>query len=174
MDAIPVADLDALRQRLATVFEQVSAICHDLGVRPAGSPATAAPEPRAPTHTPEQMAQQLYADRRRRTRHLPPTLFGEPAWDILLDLFIAAERGLDISVTSACIAADVPSTTGLRWLHILEGEGLVKSEADTQDGRRRFIRLTPDAHTRMRAFFGEESAPSRARTRESGLFADLV
>ena len=43
-------------------------------------------------------------------------LFGEPAWDILLDLYIAYHEKSAVSVSSVCIAAAVPATTGLRHL----------------------------------------------------------
>ncbi|WP_338468517.1 winged helix DNA-binding protein [Novosphingobium sp. ZN18A2] len=69
-------------------------------------------------------------------------LFGEPAWDILLDLFIAAQQGAQVQVSSVCLDANVPSTTLLRWLARLEREELITRAADDRDGRRRFVMLT--------------------------------
>lgn len=77
-------------------------------------------------------------------------LFGEPAWDMLLDLFVARETGQLVSVSSACISADVPATTALRWLGILERRGLVRRMADRCDGRRWHMQLSDEAHTAMR------------------------
>src|ERR1700756_5644636 len=57
--------------------------------------------------------------RRGRARYVPSQLFGEPAWDILLELLRAKLAYERISVSSACIAAGVPPTTGLRWLKAL-------------------------------------------------------
>jgi hypothetical protein len=37
-------------------------------------------------------AENLYQERRRRVRHFPQHLFAEPAWDILLDLFVNGVR----------------------------------------------------------------------------------
>lgn len=68
-------------------------------------------------------------------------LFGDPAWDILLEIFIAENIGKRLSVTGACIGAAAP-TTGLRWLRRLETEGLVMREHDGQDRRRIYVRLT--------------------------------
>jgi DNA-binding MarR family transcriptional regulator len=76
-------------------------------------------------------------------------LFGEPAWDTLLDLFVAREAGRRVSVSSACIAADVPATTALRWLSLLEQRGLVERCADSGDGRRIYIGLSDTAHALM-------------------------
>jgi len=69
-------------------------------------------------------------------------LFGEPAWDILLDVYIAQKSRQQIQVSSVCIEAGVPSTTILRWLTRLELEGLIYRTSDNVDGRRRFVRLT--------------------------------
>jgi DNA-binding transcriptional ArsR family regulator len=88
------------------------------------------------------LARQTYALRRRRHRFLAADLFGEPTWDILLDLFIAAHEGRRVPTTSACIGAHVPPTTALRWLRILEARGLVEREEDGRDGRRTFVRLS--------------------------------
>lgn len=83
-----------------------------------------------------------YEDRMRRKSFLNAEIFGEPAWDILLDLFVAKVRGLRISVTSACIASQVPPTTALRWLTVLEDHGLIAREPDLLDGRRAWVQLT--------------------------------
>lgn len=100
-----------------------------------------------------ELARRTYADRRRRTKLFEPNLFGEPAWDMLLDLFIAAKEGKRVSVTSACIGSDVPATTALRWIAVLESQGLVLREDDPKDARRAFIHLSADAYSRMIDFF---------------------
>lgn len=83
-----------------------------------------------------ELARQTYEDRRRRSKIFQADdLFGEPAWDILLDLFIAAKERRSVSVTSACIGSAVPSTTALRWITILEKHGLLVREADPGDAR---------------------------------------
>ncbi|MGE7205309.1 hypothetical protein ACQKJZ_06480 [Sphingomonas sp. NPDC019816] len=91
------------------------------------------------------IARKLYAERRRRDKHFDHcgVIFGEPAWDILLDLFIAYEDGKSQSVSATCIGACVPQTTGLRWIAMLEREGLVHSWHGERDGRYRMLGLTP-------------------------------
>jgi len=98
------------------------------------------------------LARQTYALRRRRHRFLSADLFGEPTWDILLDLFIAAHEGRRVPTTSACIGAHVPPTTALRWLRILEARGLVEREEDGRDGRRTFVKLSKRGLTAMTGF----------------------
>jgi DNA-binding MarR family transcriptional regulator len=72
-------------------------------------------------------------------------LFSDPGWDILLDLFVAHHKRINISVTSACIASQVAPTTALRWINALEHHGLIKRRSDPLDARRAFLTLTEDA-----------------------------
>lgn len=100
------------------------------------------------------MARKTYALRRKRAAIFGNAdLFGEPAWDILLDLFIAQAEGKPVSVSSACIGSASPATTGLRWLGVLADEGLVVRENDPEDHRRVLVRLTARGIAAMERFF---------------------
>lgn len=100
------------------------------------------------------IARRHYAARRIRDRIFDdPDLFGEPAWDILLDLFAAELRGEAISITSACIASGVPSTTALRWVGLLEAKGYVERKPDPVDARRSFVGLTLRGRNILRQCF---------------------
>lgn len=94
-----------------------------------------------------------YNERLLRTKYIQAELLGEPAWDILVDLFIAKAAGVRISISSACIASRVPYTTALRWLKLLEQNGLIARFDDSDDGRRSWIELTEDGLHRMAAYF---------------------
>lgn len=103
-----------------------------------------------------ELARRLYADRRRRQLAFSnPDIFGEPAWDILLDLYIAQAEKRAISVSSACIGSAAPPTTGLRWLGVLQEEGLVLREHDPQDQRRILVRLSSDGIHRMEDYLSK-------------------
>lgn len=80
-------------------------------------------------------------------------LFGEPAWDMLVDLFIHEAEAQAVSTSSVCIASGLPMTSALRLLQRLCDAGLVTREPDRQDGRRNFIRLAPDLAHRLAAYF---------------------
>ncbi|MBB6503189.1 DNA-binding MarR family transcriptional regulator [Sphingomonas endophytica] len=69
-------------------------------------------------------------------------LLGEPAWDILLDLYVHPATK-PVSISSACIASGVPGTTALRWIDHLRRRGLVRRFADPTDKRRNFVALAP-------------------------------
>lgn len=79
-------------------------------------------------------------------------LFSEPAWDMLLDIFVARERGVDLSVSDTCLGSGVPTTTALRWIALMESRGLITKVRDSQDGRRHFVRLTPQAYEALRLY----------------------
>lgn len=79
-------------------------------------------------------------------------LNGEPAWNILLDLCIAAIEGKRISVTSACIASGAPLATALRWIALLERDELVGKSADQSDKRRTFVFITKKAHSLLKTY----------------------
>lgn len=105
-----------------------------------------------------ELARQTYVDRRRRTKIFgTEDLFGEPAWDILLDLFIAAKERRRVSVTSACIGSAVPSTTALRWITILEKQALLIREADPGDARRVYVKLSARGYAGMLEYFASAS-----------------
>jgi DNA-binding MarR family transcriptional regulator len=89
--------------------------------------------------------------RRLRARHLQGLSLGEPAWDILLDLAVAHYWRRETSVTSLCIAADVPSTTALRWINGMTKAGLIVRRPCLRDGRRSFLAIAPATYQAMLA-----------------------
>ena len=97
------------------------------------------------------LARNLYRERASRREVIDAGLLGEPAWDILLDLFASEMEGRAISVSSACIASGVPATTALRYLGKLESRGLAARVAAEGDRRRWNICLTPDGRAGMQA-----------------------
>lgn len=96
---------------------------------------------------------------RLRQRRAREALFGDvfcdPAWDMLLDLYAAHYEGEEISVSSLCIAAQVPATTALRHIEMMTGRGWLERRADPADKRRSFIRLTDEARTRLDRYFDD-------------------
>ncbi|MGB7418120.1 MAG: MarR family transcriptional regulator [Erythrobacter sp.] len=104
------------------------------------------------------IARRIYAMRRERNAIFhQQELFGEPAWDILLDLYIAESEGRSVSVSSACIGSAAPPTTGLRWLGVLAAHGLTERTPDPEDQRRILVRLTPRAIEAMDRYLAQLS-----------------
>ena len=113
------------------------------------------------THVSLQTVRWLIAARRKRSRYLSDDLFADPAWDILLDLLHAELSQHRVAVSSLCIAANVPPTTGLRWINNMVSHGLLVRRPDTRDARRVFIELAPEASTALRKYFAEIVEPGR-------------
>ena len=90
--------------------------------------------------------------RRLRDQFFRSTLFADPAWDMLLDLFAARLEKRQVAVSSLCIAAAVPPTTALRWIKSLADQGLLVRVADAEDGRRVFIELSDGSAAAMEAY----------------------
>jgi DNA-binding MarR family transcriptional regulator len=164
---------------LLRLSQQVEAIAHSLdrmGHAPSGS---ALSEFKREYHQPEaglasgfgaaravqpplpdpQLVRQLIANRQARARFFDPALFGDPAWDMLLDLTAAHGEGAQVSVTSLCIAAGVPATTALRWLTQMVETGIFVRVPDPADRRRAFIALSDKAIAAMAGYFASLRSP---------------
>jgi DNA-binding MarR family transcriptional regulator len=98
------------------------------------------------------LARRIYAFRRRRDRLLADFEFFDPSWDLILDLFIAAEEGRRVALSSAWIAAAVPKTTAQRTIERLVSQGHLSLEPDMHDRRRAYVHLSPVLHERIRRF----------------------
>jgi hypothetical protein len=106
-----------------------------------------------------EMAAREYRARRSRERYFDRTLFGEPAWDILIDLFIQQSSGKTVSVTSAAIASQVPVTTALRHLAALQKAGLIERMRSAADARVKLLRLTREGYTRVGSWLMDRTTP---------------
>lgn len=102
----------------------------------------------------------MVSRRRMRSDFLPVEILGEPAWDMLLDLFIAFHEKKRISVSSACIASGVPATTALRWLGRMEELGLIERMNDRDDRRRVHVTITLEGHGAIAHWLRQVFAPS--------------
>ncbi|WP_327752926.1 hypothetical protein VVT58_15520 [Sphingobium sp. SJ10-10] len=69
-------------------------------------------------------------------------LTSSPVWSILIDLYISDAVSRPVAVSDACRAARIAPTTGLRWVHVLEGRGYIYRQDDIRDKRRVFLHLT--------------------------------
>jgi DNA-binding MarR family transcriptional regulator len=76
-------------------------------------------------------------------------LFADPAWEILIELYIEQAGNRRVMVSNACIAAQVPTTTGLRWLDRLFRTGLITRMHDGFDRRIVYVALSEGGLERM-------------------------
>ena len=104
------------------------------------------------------LVRRIIRQRRLRARYFAGDFFGDPAWDILLDLTAARAEHARVSVTSLCIASGVPPTTALRWIGMMTEAGLLQRVEDDTDRRRAFVALTDKAADAMARYFAELGA----------------
>lgn len=89
--------------------------------------------------------------REHRHRHFPSSLFGEPAWEMLIALYLSQE-GYE-TVCNLINGCQLPHATGLRWLHVLENHHLVRRRPHHKDKRVILIELTENAQCDLDNYF---------------------
>lgn len=68
--------------------------------------------------------------RRVRSEMLPPELFAEPGWDLLLELFVADAHGHRLTAREVSNRADIPPSVLSRWLIHLTQIGFIVGDGD--------------------------------------------
>src|SRR5690349_13962758 len=88
------------------------------------------------------IARSIMRARARRRSFFEEWMFSEPAWDILLELFVeyAAQRRVQTSSIGA--SASIPLTTTLRWLNTFSANGLIERTNDRCDARRVLVSMS--------------------------------
>lgn len=132
----PASELEALARRLMDIARSTG--------------ADRKPVPRRPTLT--EVAQHIVETRRDRKRDFGSELFVDPAWDMMLDLFIAREQDRHISIDSLATASGRPSTTALRWVGVLIETGHFVSRSDPAAGSVQHVELSPATYGQLQAY----------------------
>lgn len=104
------------------------------------------------THSDEQLlrfAKGIHAARLRRQDFLGAELLGEPGWDMMLALFIAALEQYSLTISNLIAASGVPPTTALRWIEVLHDRGFVSRKPNKLDRRVIFIELETEGRAQM-------------------------
>lgn len=77
-----------------------------------------------------QIASAILSFRRYRSRALSPDIFGEPAWDLLLEVFVADAEGTPMTARIAAERSETPPSVMSRWLKHLSAKQLVIDDGD--------------------------------------------
>lgn len=128
-------------------------------LRPPGerSPPRAVATPSAVSAQSVTAARRMVRERLRRAQFFKGELFADPAWDMMLDIFLAEAEGRDTPVMNLCLSSQVPETTTLRWVKTLEHEGIFVRQKDEHDQRRVLVRLSPAAATAMASYLDDHA-----------------
>lgn len=89
-----------------------------------------------------------------RSEFFDQTIFGDPCWDILLELTAARIQGQPVPVSSACNATHLPFSTALRYIRRLVDLGMIKRWQDPNDRRRDLLDVEDAAFHSMKALIG--------------------
>lgn len=79
--------------------------------------------------------------------------FSDPAWEILLEAYIATLGGPRISISGLYHASGAPESTAARWIRRLEDDGWLVRLQDLDDGRRSWIQLSEKGYAAMDRYF---------------------
>ncbi|MCG6116348.1 MAG: hypothetical protein MEQ84_14245 [Mesorhizobium sp.] len=134
-------------QRPKTPAARLSKISHelDLLVTELERETVSAPRPDSPPDIPEMPRLKRYLKMRRERERLFPKLFGDPAWDMLLLLYVYRAARVPLQVSAIAGLANVPGTTSLRYLDLMIEQQLINRTPDPRDRRRIWLTMTPKA-----------------------------
>ena len=99
-----------------------------------------------------EFARQTLMGREQRSRYFDPVLFSNPAWDILLNLYVAAAEGRGLGVLDCCTTSALPQGVALYWLSYLKQEEMVIEVPAATRPRQTLIRLSDQTQKAMSAY----------------------
>lgn len=102
-------------------------------------------------------ARELINIRREIGCFLDPGLFSDPAYDILLTLLAAEDDRRPVAVSDSVRSANVPATTALRWIKLLETRGLVTRSPDPEGNNQDVLILAASCRAALRSYLEQVS-----------------
>jgi DNA-binding MarR family transcriptional regulator len=96
-------------------------------------------------------AQSMLRVRRAREQLFCRSMFGEPAFDLLLCLYARSGKQ-ETSLTSLARTAGIPNSSAMRWIRYLADKRLVELTNSSLDRRAICVQLTPPGRAVMDEF----------------------
>lgn len=101
------------------------------------------------------LAKRIKAIRESRAALLEPSLFGEPAWNILLALYVAAGERYALSISALCAESGVPATTAARSISRLLELNMVRRVPNPSDNRSTYVELADETAAKLTELLDE-------------------
>ncbi len=95
------------------------------------------------------VAKALLLCRRRRQKLFSGVQFADPAWDMILELYVAAAEGERFRISRLCVQTDGSTSTATRHRQVLEAKGFISRADDPEDGRSSFAVMEPKLKSAM-------------------------
>ena len=132
-------------------------------IEPGSAAHAASPAHRRVLH---ERATQVRFSRDLRRNLFSRNMFGEPAWDILLALYVIDPDQRRLSTRELSTLAGHPLTTALRWLDYLEEQDLIDRATNPFDQRVVYVELSAKGRARMDTYL--------TRLNETNIFAPIT
>ena len=100
------------------------------------------------------IAWQMLTARRRRLERFGRAMFGEPAWEMLLLLYVTQDAQRHTVSRLAALSGGTRSTA-TRWIEYLERQQLIQRESHPTDKRMAFVELTDKGRDSLSAYLSE-------------------
>jgi DNA-binding MarR family transcriptional regulator len=102
----------------------------------------------------ELRAREILALRQKRAELLGPSMFGEPAWEMLLQLYAMAGASRQ-SMSRLAQLSGTSKATALRWIDYLLDRGLISRQPHPTDLRTAFVELTDKGREKLEAYLAD-------------------
>ena len=99
-------------------------------------------------------AREILALRQKRAELFGPSMFGEPGWEMLLQLY-STSGGVRQSISRLAQLAGTSKATALRWIDYLLDRGLVSRRPHPTDLRIAFVELTDKGRNALEAYLAD-------------------
>lgn len=87
-----------------------------------------------------------------RNQVFAPADLGNPAWDVILDLYVQESQGFRVSLDHLALSGELRAETVYACVDALEAAGLVERAPDRFDRRTTWLSLTENGKRRMAEF----------------------
>ena len=136
--------------RLFRLFADPALAGHDVGnVFPPQQQASGANDRRSLAAK----ARLVLSSRLAREQYFHRELFGEPAWEILLALYVIEDAGARFTISKLAECINSPLSTVVRWVKTLEEQSLVSRVQHPTDRRIVFVGLLESGSTALDDYF---------------------
>jgi DNA-binding MarR family transcriptional regulator len=102
--------------------------------------------------TMQELARTILRSRKRRSDEFSATIFGEPAWEMLLELFVQESAGASTTTVLLHAGTKMPQSAVERWIRHLENCDLLVRRSHPVDPETEFVELTDDARQALERY----------------------